>query len=138
MILVLLRFVYHAVVNLNWSWNASCKEAGAIFNIKPYTVHKLGKLHRDINNNLLPPELPRKTCGRGSDTFKANDVEGRFKKLKEHHLAESLNYVRERNRSMSGICTVLSVQSHLFHEYNIMFKRLGSGRRVRVREEGQG
>ena len=122
MIMVLLRFVYHAVVNLNWSWSDSCKEAGAIFKLKPHTVHRMGTLHLQTDGTSFPPELPRKTTGRGSELFKQNDVEGRFKILKDDHLKEILSYVRERNRSMAGVCTVRSIQAHLLHKFGISFK----------------
>ena len=122
MITVLLRFVYHAVVNLNWSWSGACKEAGNIFHLKPHTVHKMGMLHRDAPDQILPPELPTKKRGRGSDTFKVNDADGRFKVIKDHHLSDILGYVRERNRSMSGVCTVRSIMAYMFQRTGLLFK----------------
>ena len=122
MILIVLRFVYHAVVNLNWSWNASCNEASAIFNIKRHTVHKMGMLHMEQNRNGMPPEIPQKKRGRGSDLFKQRDDDGRFMVLKERHLTEILSYVRERNRSMAGICTIRGIVTHLMYKFGKEFK----------------
>lgn len=123
MITVLLRFVYHAVVNLNWSWRASCNEASNIFCLNAATVNKMGKLHLGSPETvILPPELPLKLRGRGSAKFKANDVDERFKKIKERHLKTILEFVRERNRSMAGVCTVRSIQAHLFDKYGETFR----------------
>ena len=123
MIVVLLRFLYYCVVKLNWSWRASCDMCSDIFNVNAATVGKLGKLHRQASADvLLPPELPRKVRGRGSDLFKANDVNERFKIIKEEHLKCILNFVRERNRSMSGMCTVRTIVAHLLQKYGKLFK----------------
>ena len=70
----------------------------------------------------MPPELPRKISGRGSLKFKVNDVDGRFKIIKEDHLKEILSFVRERNRSMAGICSVRSIQEHIYHKFDKLFK----------------
>ena len=60
--------------------------------------------------------------GRGSAKFKANDVDERFKLIKEEHLKCILNFVRERNRSMSGMCSVRAIQAHLLQQYGTVFK----------------
>ena len=123
MITVLLRFVYHAVVNLNWSMSAACKEAGTIFNLKVKTVRQMATLHLQAPADVvLPPELPVKIRGRGSATYKANDTDERFKVIKEVHLKTMLNFVRERNQSMAGMCTVRAIQAHLLQKFNKMFK----------------
>ena len=83
----------------------------------------MGKLHlRSPETVILPPELPLKLRGRGSAKFKANDVDERFKKIKERHLKTILEFVRERNRSMAGVCTVRSIQAHLFDKYGETFR----------------
>ena len=126
MILVVLRFIYYAVAELQWSWHASCHQVAVIFKLKRQTVQTMGKLHRESvlgsSPSKLPPELPRKVSGRGSEAFKHGEFSENFKLIKEHHLKEILQYVRERNRSMSGICTVRSIQAHLIHLYGIKFK----------------
>ena len=126
MILVLLRFVHFAVIELQWSWAYSCEQTARIFNVKRQNVQMMGKLHRESifgpNPAVLPPELPRKVSGRGSLAFKGGEFSEQFKVFKEHHLKEILNYVRERNRSMAGICTIRSIQAHLIHKYGIEFK----------------
>ena len=123
MISVLLRFVYYAVTHLNWSWTASIQQAGNIFYLRPANVNKMARLHLESPAGvLLPPELPRKVYGRGSAKFKANDVDEKFKVIKEEHLKAILNFVRERNQSMSGMCTVRAIQAHLFQKYGKVFK----------------
>ena len=94
-----------------------------MFSVNKKTVAKMGNLHLDSPDDVvLPPELPMKVRGRGSTTFKANDVDERFKVIKEHHLVSMLNFVRERNRSMSGICTVRGIQAHLLQKFGKLFK----------------
>ena len=107
MITVLLRFVYYAVVKLNWSWNTSCDTASDIFSVNVATVRKFDNLHLQTPEDVaLPPELPLAVRGRGSAKFKANDVNERFKLIKEEHLKCILTFVRERNRSWSGMYSV--------------------------------
>ena len=123
MITVLLRFVYYAVVHLNWSWHASSDCASEIFNVRIQTVKKFGTLHlQSPEDVVLPPELSLMVRGRGSIKFKANDVDERFKIIKENHLKRILIFVRERNRSMAGMCTVRSIQAHLLQKFGVLFK----------------
>ena len=71
---------------------------------------------------MFPLELPLKVRGRGSEMFKAHDVDERFKVVKERHLKCILKFVRERNRSMSGVCTIRLIQAHLLVKYGKLFK----------------
>lgn len=123
MIAVLLRFFYHVVVNLNRSWNVSCKETSVIIHVNPTTVNQMAKLHLESSATVvLPPEFPVKVRGRGSVKYKANDIDERFKVIKEEHLKSMIHFIRERNRSMSGMCTVRALQAHLLQKFGKIFK----------------
>lgn len=137
MLVVVLRFVFHAVVHLNWSWSSSTQEAGRIFNIRSRNVQIVGLQYINPAGDalqILPRELARKKVGRGSAKFLANDVDERFKVLKAEHLTAILEYVRSRNRSMSGMCTVRAIQAHLLHKFNKLLKpsTILYGMRVRL------
>lgn len=122
MILVVLKFTYYCIVRMNWSWTQACYKTAEIFGIKTANVFKLARTHRDSGSDGLPAELTLKKRGRGSDTFKQNDVDERFTKLKKRVLVDILDFVRERNRNMKGMCTVRAVQAHIFQKHNLMFK----------------
>ena len=124
MLVVVLRFVFHAVVRLNWSWTSSTREAAVIFNIKHRNVQSIAAQYIDPEDGLqvFPRELERKKRGRGSAKFIANDVDERFKVIKRVHLTSILEYVRTRNRSMCGVCTVRAIQAHLMQKFNKLFK----------------
>ena len=122
MVLVLLRFIYYFVVDMNWSWTRTCGQASQVFGIQRNTVFALGRMHRDSDTEGLPPELPQRIRGRGSVKFKMNDVDEKYCKLKNHHLVDILEYVRTRNREMKGMCTVRGVQAHLYSTHQKLFK----------------
>ena len=123
MVLLLLKFVYHFVVSLNWSWTQACVKAAEVFGIKEVNVFTLAKMHRDSDSDGLPSELPQKKRGRGSIKFKANDrIEQKYTVLKEEVLVDILEFVRNRNKNMKGMCTVRAVQAHLFKEHQTLFK----------------
>ena len=71
---------------------------------------------------MLSVELDQQKRGRGSQKFLANDaVEQQFTKLKKEILVDILEFVRERNRNMKGMCTVRAVQVNVFQKHDIMF-----------------
>ena len=90
--------------------------------MKRDNVYRLTRMHRDSDSNGLPAELPQQKRGRGSETFKANDVDEKYTKLKREVLVDILEYVRLRNREMKGMCTVRGVQSHIFTKHHTLFK----------------
>ena len=70
MIMLLLKFVYHFVVQLNWGWTQACYKASEVFGTKPDNVFKLARTHRDSDTVELSAELSNRKRGRGSDKFK--------------------------------------------------------------------
>ena len=88
MLVVILRFIFHAVVHLNWSWTSSTREAATIFNIKQRNIHSVVSQYIDPANDqqIFPRELERQKVGCGSAKFLVNDVDERFKVMKEAHL----------------------------------------------------
>ena len=121
MIVMLIKFVYYFIIDLNWGWTQACVKAAEVFKIKRDNVYHLVKLHRDSDTDGLPVELPQKKRGRGSEKFKTNDVDERFAKLKKNVLVDILEYVRLRNTTMKGVCTVRGVQAHIFKVHRNLF-----------------
>ena len=104
---MVLKLVYFLVVTMNWTWIKSVYKASEIFGIHKQNVFKMAKGHRDNSTLVWLSELPQKTRDRGSITFKANnDIEQKYTKLKKEVLVDVLEFVRNRNRNMRGMCTV--------------------------------
>lgn len=51
MIVVMLRFLYHLVVGVNWTWTQACYKTSTIFKLKTNTVFSLAKSHRNSTLN---------------------------------------------------------------------------------------